>query len=203
MHRQMRCMPASLAQPTTGGSRMRHAAAGHVRPAVGTESSRACRRADWRMARSSHRHGLQAARAPMEEDHEHVRKSQRPRLWNSIRAGRRQRPARSPRAACGRGIAARGRRCDRRRRVAHRRRRRAPEGRPLEPGVPARPRRRCRPVALRGECRAHPQQPEGEPRTQHARTPHHLLNGTITPNSLHFTIIIPAFPISTRHSTAW
>src|SRR6266700_4964362 len=30
--------------------------------------------------------------------------------------------------------------------------------------------------------------PNGEPRTQHARTPHHLLNGTITPNSLHFTI---------------
>jgi sulfane dehydrogenase subunit SoxC len=30
--------------------------------------------------------------------------------------------------------------------------------------------------------------PNGEPRTQHARTPHHLLRGTITPNSLHFTI---------------
>lgn len=30
--------------------------------------------------------------------------------------------------------------------------------------------------------------PNGEPRTQHARTPHHLLNGTITPNRLHFTI---------------
>src|SRR5437588_5211723 len=30
--------------------------------------------------------------------------------------------------------------------------------------------------------------PNGEPRTQHARTPHHLLNGVITPNSLHFTI---------------
>src|SRR5215813_11743859 len=27
-----------------------------------------------------------------------------------------------------------------------------------------------------------------EPRTQHARTPHHLLNGTLTPNSLHFVI---------------
>src|SRR5260370_26629207 len=25
--------------------------------------------------------------------------------------------------------------------------------------------------------------PKGEPRTQHARTPHHLLNGTFTPNS--------------------
>jgi sulfane dehydrogenase subunit SoxC len=30
--------------------------------------------------------------------------------------------------------------------------------------------------------------PKGEPRTQHARTPHHMLNGTITPNGLHFTI---------------
>jgi sulfane dehydrogenase subunit SoxC len=30
--------------------------------------------------------------------------------------------------------------------------------------------------------------PNGEPRTQHARTPHQLLNGVITPNSLHFTI---------------
>src|SRR5579871_1388008 len=27
--------------------------------------------------------------------------------------------------------------------------------------------------------------PTGTPRTQHARTPHQLLNGTITPNSLH------------------
>ena len=31
--------------------------------------------------------------------------------------------------------------------------------------------------------------PNGEPRTQHARTPHHLLNGAITPNGLHFTIV--------------
>src|SRR2546421_3749009 len=30
--------------------------------------------------------------------------------------------------------------------------------------------------------------PQGEPRTQHARTPHHLLHGTATPNGLHFTI---------------
>jgi sulfane dehydrogenase subunit SoxC len=30
--------------------------------------------------------------------------------------------------------------------------------------------------------------PNGEPRTQHARTPHQLLNGVVTPNSLHFTI---------------
>ena len=30
--------------------------------------------------------------------------------------------------------------------------------------------------------------PRGEPRTQHARTPHHLLNGSFTPNGLHFVI---------------
>jgi sulfane dehydrogenase subunit SoxC len=31
--------------------------------------------------------------------------------------------------------------------------------------------------------------PKGEPRTQHARTPHQMLNGAITPNALHFTIL--------------
>ena len=30
--------------------------------------------------------------------------------------------------------------------------------------------------------------PEGEFRNSHARTPHHLLNGTVTPNQLHFAI---------------
>jgi sulfane dehydrogenase subunit SoxC len=30
--------------------------------------------------------------------------------------------------------------------------------------------------------------PKGEPRTQHARTPHHLVNGTFTPNPLHVLI---------------
>src|SRR5213593_4550070 len=30
--------------------------------------------------------------------------------------------------------------------------------------------------------------PKGEPRTQHGRTPHHLLHGTSTPNGLHFVI---------------
>jgi sulfane dehydrogenase subunit SoxC len=30
--------------------------------------------------------------------------------------------------------------------------------------------------------------PKGEPRTSHARTPHHLINGTFTPNGLHFVI---------------
>lgn len=36
--------------------------------------------------------------------------------------------------------------------------------------------------------------PNGEPRTQHARTPHHLINGTITPNGLHFTIVHAGTP---------
>jgi sulfane dehydrogenase subunit SoxC len=36
--------------------------------------------------------------------------------------------------------------------------------------------------------------PKGEPRTQHARTPHHLLNGAITPNHLHFTILHNGIP---------
>src|SRR5205807_9747841 len=30
--------------------------------------------------------------------------------------------------------------------------------------------------------------PNNELRNSHARTPHHLLNGTVTPNSLHFSI---------------
>jgi sulfane dehydrogenase subunit SoxC len=36
--------------------------------------------------------------------------------------------------------------------------------------------------------------PTGVPRTQHARTPHQMLNGTITPNSLHFTILHTGIP---------
>ena len=36
--------------------------------------------------------------------------------------------------------------------------------------------------------------PKGEARTQHARTPHHKLNGTITPNPLHFTILHNGIP---------
>jgi sulfane dehydrogenase subunit SoxC len=36
--------------------------------------------------------------------------------------------------------------------------------------------------------------PKGEARTQHARTPHHLVNGTITPNGLHFTIVHAGTP---------
>jgi sulfane dehydrogenase subunit SoxC len=36
--------------------------------------------------------------------------------------------------------------------------------------------------------------PKGEPRTQHARTPHHLINGTFTPNGLHFTIVHAGTP---------
>jgi sulfane dehydrogenase subunit SoxC len=36
--------------------------------------------------------------------------------------------------------------------------------------------------------------PNNEPRTSHARTPHHLLDGTITPNGLHFTIVHSGTP---------
>jgi len=36
--------------------------------------------------------------------------------------------------------------------------------------------------------------PDGAPRTQHARAPLHLLNGTITPNPLHFTILHTGIP---------
>ena len=36
--------------------------------------------------------------------------------------------------------------------------------------------------------------PKGEPRTQHARTPHHLVDGTLTPNGLHFTIVHEGVP---------
>ena len=36
--------------------------------------------------------------------------------------------------------------------------------------------------------------PNGEPRNMHARTPHHHVNGTITPNGLHFTILHSGIP---------
>jgi sulfane dehydrogenase subunit SoxC len=36
--------------------------------------------------------------------------------------------------------------------------------------------------------------PNHEPRTSQARTPHHLLNGTITPNGLHFVVSRTGFP---------
>ncbi len=36
--------------------------------------------------------------------------------------------------------------------------------------------------------------PKGEPRTQHARTPHQLLSGQITPSHLHFTILHNGIP---------
>jgi hypothetical protein len=37
--------------------------------------------------------------------------------------------------------------------------------------------------------------PTGELRNSHARTPHHLLSGTITPNSLHFSINHSGVPV--------
>ena len=36
--------------------------------------------------------------------------------------------------------------------------------------------------------------PKGEPRPQNLRTPHHLLNGTITPNSVHFVVAMGGVP---------
>ena len=36
--------------------------------------------------------------------------------------------------------------------------------------------------------------PSNEPRTSNARTPHHLLDGTITPNGLHFVVARAGFP---------
>src|SRR3989440_1366749 len=36
--------------------------------------------------------------------------------------------------------------------------------------------------------------PKGETRTSHARTPHHLLNGTFTPNGVHYTIVHSGTP---------
>jgi len=36
--------------------------------------------------------------------------------------------------------------------------------------------------------------PKGETRTSHARTPHHLINGSFTPNGLHFTIVHSGTP---------
>jgi len=36
--------------------------------------------------------------------------------------------------------------------------------------------------------------PNNDPRTSNARTPHHLLNGTITPNGLHFVVARTGFP---------
>ena len=36
--------------------------------------------------------------------------------------------------------------------------------------------------------------PNNEPRTSKARTPHHLLDGTITPNGLHFVVARTGFP---------
>jgi hypothetical protein len=39
-----------------------------------------------------------------------------------------------------------------------------------------------------------PTNPKNEPRTSNARTPHHLLDGTITPNGLHFVEARTGFP---------
>ena len=57
-------------------------------------------------------------------------------------------------------------------------------------------------VALREGRRPHAQQSQQEFRNSHARTPHHLLQGTVTPNGLFFSISIPACRISIRPSTS-
>jgi sulfane dehydrogenase subunit SoxC len=45
-----------------------------------------------------------------------------------------------------------------------------------------------RPSQFESEAELTLSNPNGEPRAQQARTPHHLLNGTFTPNGLHFVI---------------
>ena len=45
--------------------------------------------------------------------------------------------------------------------------------------------------------------PSFQPGVQGARTPHHLLNGTITPNGLHFVVSFGGAPISIPTSTDW
>ena len=70
-----------------------------------------------------------------------------------------------------------------------RRRRRAAQGRAMEPGVRRRPCRRCRsPSRFEKDVVRTLSNPNGEFRNSHARTPHQLLGGTITPNGLHFSI---------------
>ena len=71
----------------------------------------------------------------------------------------------------------------------NRRRRRAAQGRPVEPRDGRRRRRRGRSRrGSRSTSCACSSNPNNEPRNSHARTPHHLLKGTITPSALHFTI---------------
>jgi len=68
-------------------------------------------------------------------------------------------------------------------------------GRPVEPRArrdPLRPTNNAR--GSRQRSRRTLSNPKGETRTSHARTPHHLLNGTFTPNGLHFTIVHSGTP---------
>ena len=64
----------------------------------------------------------------------------------------------------------------------------------MEPGARRRHPGAAAALAFRGQGRAHAQQSERAPRTQHARAPLHLLNGTVTPNPLHFTILHTGIP---------
>ena len=45
--------------------------------------------------------------------------------------------------------------------------------------------------------------PNGQPGAQGARTPHHLVNGTITPNGLHFVVSYGGARTSIRTSIGW
>jgi len=49
-------------------------------------------------------------------------------------------------------------------------------------------------VAVRTPRRAHGLQSHGQPGAAVARTPHHLVNGTITPNGLHFVVVYGGVP---------
>ena len=75
------------------------------------------------------------------------------------------------------------------------RRRRAADQIPLEPRCPATSRRSCRqPSRFEENVVRILSNPKGEPRTQHARAPLQMLDGTITPNPLHFTILHSGIP---------
>ena len=60
--------------------------------------------------------------------------------------------------------------------------------RAVEPGAGGDYRALPTALAVRKRCRAHVEQSEWAPGAQGARTPHHLMNGTITPNGLHFVV---------------
>jgi sulfane dehydrogenase subunit SoxC len=62
----------------------------------------------------------------------------------------------------------------------------------MEPGAPIPP--YGVPAKYEGKVVRTLTNPKNEPRTSNARTPHHLLDGTITPNGLHFVEARTGFP---------